>query len=291
MKIYSPTQTDAFAFCPQYREWYKQGWQPRIADKPMIARWLGVAMAVGQEHYYSERAKLSAASTYTTSAEASLASLEGLVATFRGVGGVVEESLLMGLPSAITKVFQTYPDLDPIPANWEIVAVEHAFTEYGNARADLLVRTPSGLTVVDWKWKRELYVKSGETRDQARGRTLMEYDHFWNMYHYVWALQQTATEPVALEYYIGLGELSPRKVTLQKFQVSPKEIDVWVQDAKTLWWEMGQVDNELWRVRGNVSHGNKYGKCMFYDVCVLGNKDESWLPAKFVQIARRKEST
>lgn len=285
--VYSPTQTDAFAFCPRYREFYVQGWQPRIADKAMVARWLGVAMAAGQEHYYKQRATLPTDAAYATPVDAALATLEGLIGSFKGVGGVVEESLLLGLSSAITRVFQNYPAIDPIPSNWQVIAVEQAFYEHGNARADLVVRTPQGLTVVDWKWKKELYVKQYETKDQARGRVLMEYDHSWSMYHYMWALQQTSTPPVAAEYYIGLGELTPKpRITLQGFPVTSNSLQNWAQNAKLLWDEMAQVDQGTRPVRGNVTHETKYGKCAFYDLCVLGDGDHTQLPVKFIQIAR-----
>lgn len=281
MKIYSPTQTDVFSFCPQARQFYKEGWAPRIADKPMIASWMGVAMGAGLEGYYTDKA-----SPYV---EKGLKAWEGSVETFRKAGGTIEESDLLGIPELLTRALTKYPKMDPIPPTWTVLGVEQAFPEYGNARMDLTVRLESGkISAVDFKWKKALYVKSGEGIAQARGRTLMEYENYWNMLHYVWTLKKVYGVGAANEYYIILGELSPgAHVTMQKFMVDPRVLATWEYDAHALWSEMQAADHVgTLEPRGNTTHRNQYGLCKYYDACFTHFLDRESMRLKYVQIER-----
>src|SRR4029077_15255737 len=142
--IYSPTQTNEFAFCPQARQFYVEGWAPRIADKPMIASWMGVAMGAGLEAYYKK--------AIVSPELAGATSWAQQVATFREAGGVVEDSDGQAVPGLLAKALAKYPKIDPIPPDWEVLATEYTLEHAGKARIDLLVETSAGVAVVDFKW-------------------------------------------------------------------------------------------------------------------------------------------
>jgi len=285
--IYSPSQTNEFAFCPQARQFYVEGWQNRIAGKPEIAAWMGVAMGAGLEAYYQGRTK---ALWVLASAElVGATSWAQQVATFREAGGVVEDSDIASVPGLLAKALAKYPKIDPIPPDWEVLATEYTLEHAGKARIDLLVETSAGVAVVDFKWKKDLYVKAGETKDQARGRTLLEYENYWNMLHYMWGLRADSTwSRVKLDpaYYIILGELSPPHVTMQRFEVDPRVLEQWEHTAKLLWMEMvGYEDETL--PRGNTTHRNQYGLCKFYNACFTHFLDRERMKTQYVQIERR----
>ncbi len=294
MKVYSPTQTDVFAFCPQARQFYKEGWTPRIAAKPEIAAWMGVAMGAGLEVYYKGQIN-----GETTGAEHELAgvqSWEQSVTRFREAGGVVEDSDIATIPVLLSKALVKYPKVDPIPATWKILATEYELQDGSRARLDLVVETEQGVAVVDFKWKKELYVKSGEGKDQARGRTLLEYENYWNMLHYVWGLKQSrgvtlpsvTTLPLDPAYYIILGELNPVHTQMQRFEVDPRVLGQWECTADVLWEEMQQTDDGILSVRGNTTHANKYGPCKYYDACFTHFLDREAMKTKYVQVERSK---
>ncbi len=301
MKVYSPTQTDVFAFCPQARQFYKEGWAPRIATKPEIAAWMGVAMGFGLEQYYQARLT-SPNATALSPEQAGAESWTRSVEAFREAGGVVEDSDIATIPVLLSKALVKYPKLDPIPTTWRILATEYELTDGSRARLDLVVETEHGVAVVDFKWKKELYVKSGEGKDQARGRTLLEYEHYWNMLQYVWGLQQDtqwkgqAKDPA---YYIILGELNPVHAQMQRFEVDPRVLKQFEDTAKVLWRSMEREDSEMedpfkgafnpeGHPRGNTTHSNKYGPCKYYDACFTHFLDREAMKTKYVQIERSK---
>ena len=146
MQVYSPTQTNEFAFCPQSRAFYKEGWQARIAGKATIASWMGVAMAVGLEAYYKGEKDLCV--------QMGMGTWLSQIEKHREAGGGVEDSDLVTYHNAINRALETFENIDPIPAmeGWKVRGVEHQFKEAGDARVDLLVDTPQGLTNVDYKW-------------------------------------------------------------------------------------------------------------------------------------------
>ena len=294
MKVYSPTQTDLFAFCPQARQFYKEGWQPRIADKPQIAAWMGIAMGAGLEVYYNSR--ITGAPPVISPELAGANSWGASLDVFRRAGGVVEDADIVAVPGLLAKALGKYPKVDPIPDTWRILATEYELPNSGRARLDLVVETEHGVAAVDFKWKKELWTKAGESKDQARGRTLLEYENYWNMLHYFWGLRQEygkghikdqAFDPA---YYIILGELNPVHAQMQRFEVDPRVLEQWERTAKGLWAEMDANDFEYGAEgigpRGNTTHENKYGKCKYYDACFTHFLNRETMPLKYVQIER-----
>jgi len=125
-----------------------------------------------------------------------------------------------------------YIDADPLPKSW-LVAVEPTYTEHGNAKPDLVLRSPH-LTPLDIKFKLTL--------DEDRlAQTIAEYAYSWQFMHYVWATEQHYGEPVRNSGLI-LVRARPFRIWTEFFPVDPELLAIWLTSAKSVWAVMAAVD-------------------------------------------------
>ncbi len=288
MKVYSPSSTKSYAFCPMKRHLEHKGLTSKYAAKKEVSKWMGVAMAAGLEHF--NKIRIGPDGDYLHPFEIAFQTWNDEITRFRAAGGVVtDETFESRIPPLMQRALEHYVKTSPISVMWQIHSIEHVFEHAGNARADLIVIDDEGYAPVDYKMKETLYVKPGETRDAARARTLLEYDHDWQQHHYVWAIRRFMGQPCN-HYYICLGELAPKPVfTLQRFDVSERAIQLWIDAAHGWWADMYDTDIDMINApRMSPVHDNKFGKCEFYDACVTYELDQERYKHKYITVERRR---
>jgi hypothetical protein len=274
---YRQSETETFSICPRKRQLqYREGWSLKHQTNAGHAAMRGTALAAGcAEIHKGESAEVAV--------QACLSNLQAAVRAFRGVGGVCQDFEEAPIVKALTHYhawFHTEP--------WEVVAVETPLPTWGGSRPDVVVRVGGKLVVVDNKWKWSLYTKTGESKDQARNRTLLEYEKAWQFRHYLCAVSDVYQEPCDT-YYIVLGECTPKPlVTVQAFQVEERELERWLASARYYWEDMAFLDNETLMLNhpGAAVHESKYGPCEFQWACFEAGLDRGKMEAKYVQIGR-----
>ena len=287
MNVYSPSSTKTFAECPMKRELQKQNYVLKYAGKPFVSRAMGVAMAAGLEQYNLRR--LGGHVIGKLFDNRALPIWEREIRAFRDAGGVItDETFESRVPPLMQRALKYYEENDIVPTNWTIHSVEHTFEHGGNARADLIVIDNEGYAPLDYKMKETLYVKPGETRDAARARTLLEFENDWQLKHYVWGIRRFIGQPCH-HYYIVLGELAPKPhFTLQRFDVTERSMQQWIDAAHSWWADMQDSDSDMTNLpRMSPTHETKYGKCEYYAACIDAELDETKFQHKYIKVERR----
>ena len=280
---YRQSETETFSVCPRKRQLqYLEGWTLKHQTNAGHAAMRGTALAAGCAEVHMS-AQLGHQPGVDSAVVACLSNLRAAVAAFRGAGGVCEDFEEVPLIKALT-FYYTWFHTQP----WEVLAVEQPIPTWGNSRPDLVARIGGKLVVVDNKWKWSLYIKPGETKDQARNRTLLEYEHAWQFRHYLSAVSDVYREPCDT-YCIVLGEVTPKPVvTVQPFTVSDRELDRWLYGARYYWGDMAYLDQETLMLNhpGAAIHESKYGPCEFQWACFDSNLDREKMTDMYVLIER-----
>ena len=288
MRVYSPSSTKTYAECPFKRELSRRGVQSKYAGKAAVARWIGTAVAKGFEQVNLERMGASPERVVSLAEGHAQASYQYSVSEFTNAGGVIAEGDADGVPQLIERAVRYYRDEYVYPFQHTIVAVEQPFEHGGHARPDLVIDDGS-LAPLDFKCKRSLYVKPGETRDAARARVFAEYEDDWQLLHYVWCVRRFRGVPCN-HYYIALCELTPKPhITIQRYDVTDTRMLQWADSAYGWWAAMEDTDNDMVNVPPQApTHETKYGKCEYYDYCVTYEMDETRAQHRYITVERRR---
>lgn len=285
MRVYSPSSTKTYAECPFKRELSRRGVQSKYAGKAAVARWIGTAVAAGLEVVSRER--LSGISADGMAETTARLSFIHSVQDFMDAGGVLtdEETNTVAL---IERMVSYYRHDYVFPFQHTIVAVEQPFEHGGHARPDLVIDDGS-LAPLDFKCKRSLYVKPGETRDAARARVFAEYEDDWQLLHYMWCVRWFKGVPCN-HYYIALCELTPKPhITIQRYDVTERRLHQWADSAYSWWSQMEETDADIINMPPQApTHDTKYGKCEYYDYCVTYEMDETRAQHRYITVERRK---
>ena len=271
------------------RELQKQGLRSKYAAKSQVARWMGTAMAAGLEQHNYNRVGGDLVTEHVPYWYA-MQSWNSEVEKFLAAGGVItDETYATRLLPLLERGLAHYAANDIIPAHWQIHSVERKFELGGNARPDVIVIDDEGYAPVDYKMKETLYIKPGETRDAARARTLAEFNNDWQLHHYVWCVRRFLGQPCD-HYYIVLGELSPRpRFTIQRFDVSERAYQQWVDAAHGWWSDMYATECDMINLpRMAPTHESKYGPCEFQYACLEANLDPQKYQHKYITVERSK---
>jgi hypothetical protein len=289
--VYSPSQTAVFSECQVKRE--LRHWTSKYATKGTVAKWMGTAMAAGLAVINTHRMHMDGEWEMAEAHQAAHAAFDEELLAFQNAGGVVSLDQWDRLPALIERGLTHYTMHDPIPVTWLIKGVEQSFPDHGDARPDLIVQDNDGLAPLDYKLKESIWTKQGETKEAGRSRALAEYEHSWQMLHYVWGLHHKYAERCD-HYYVCLGELSPRPhYTLQRFDVTDAVLGAWERSAEQYWWLMHAIDEdtatELFPAMA-AHHRNQYGECEYKWACFEANLDPERMSHKYVKVERRRES-
>lgn len=273
MKVYSPSQTETYLFCPMKRWLYSvEKVRPRILyardTAAIVGRGLAeVAAIVNAAKKQGER-DLSAhlqlfLAAGTTALDQDLARLdhEG----YRFWNSADRDRVRQDLQNAITLLVEYDATLPP----WEILDIELTLPDHGFARLDLGVRSPTGaLGVVDYKVKMKSDVRYRQT-------DLDRYARSWQGRHYVWSYSQYKHEPV--EWWgIVLVILSPKpEVVVQPFFVGPDAQAQWLAFARQTWADMEAEDLGHRVTRGQTKCADEFGPCEYrrWDWELFGQRD------------------
>ena len=194
--------------------------------------------------------------------------------------GEWDQAQAAAIPRRVARAITAYIAEDAaerlIPASWSLLAVEHAFPDYGYARPDLVVHDGLGPAIVDLKTRLTL-------DPRWRERELMRYRHSWQLLHYAWAWGQYAQCRVG-RYYICLVVLEPRfSVELMPYPITSEALAVWEQSAQRVWAQMAAEDQGAARPWMAAKHADEFGNCEFYDACFTHQWDEARMAVDYMR--------
>ncbi len=283
MKIYSPSQTIDYLWCPVYRHLRQEGWAKKEIGNRETAAILGSAFAAGMASYNVAYGQCSKNKLIEGALDKSAKELErrynelgkfGLLST--EVSRVeVLETLTKRLQKALTKSI----DNDPIPPQWERRHVEFEIPDSGRSTIDLGLWTGQEAVVLDYKHKARLEAK-------YVGREVAKWRRSWQLLHYSFFYGKfMGIQPT--RYIILLTILEP------SFQILPLDMTtVWLTDemlsqwhsfAQQVWADMEAEEKGERVIRGRTDCYNQYGPCEYERACWSFHYDESLMEKEYVK--------
>lgn len=293
MRIYSPSRTEDFLFCPAYYMLkHVHGWQPATYGKPEIAMALGRGVGAGLSFYYThDRLGVpvppladglqppvpdAAVRVGLAATDAALAELD---ATGRVCISYAQEDLDHVRPR-VTRAIARIIERDPIPRDWTILGTEVTLPDHGYCKIDLPVRDPKNLAVVDFKTKR--YIRADQLTKERR-----ELAHKWQQLHYAWAYGEAMGEQVT-RFWIMLVVLEPKfDVHFWPYDIHPEHLKGWIVSARQTWADMDATERGERPPVQRPNHFDKYGACEFYDACFTYHYDEGAMVQDYIQVKRK----
>lgn len=283
-RVYSPSQTKDWGFCPLYWWLRREEWSPSRVGFKEAAAIVGIGFAAGVASYNHLRIASGDRpdsdmypAVVATGQEIASYHVEALKATHTWDDKFDPTSILTDVEAAL----YYYIENDPFDPSWKLLDAELTLPDHGNARLDLGVETPDGvLAVVDYKVKMSL---------QARYYDKEVNKYMWDhqQYHYAWGYGEVKQRPVE-RYYIALLVLRPQKsLKLHPFTVDPVALQDWLHFTRNAWDTMEIQRDHPELLTRNPDHENKYGPCPMRDACLLHKLDPNLMVAKdYRQIKR-----
>lgn len=274
LRTYSPTSTDAFAFCPRYWGFYRHRLKPKYIAYPEIASIVGTATAYGLETFYKARRDAIVPDPHIILEAGRLAAnqakSDALANGLRYVAAA-NQTDWDTIEASVALCLSTHAKHDPFK-DYTVVAVEEEGED--RERPDLVVKDAAGLLVVDFKTKLKL-------RAEWVKKELMKWSRSWQLHHYAirWHSTRFAVALIAPQTRQGVYyEITP---------VNPAYAELWKRDAAQLWNEMNfSHDVSLYDLRGNTSHANEYGECVYWNEACSVGMDQAVVESNLVQIER-----
>lgn len=272
---YSPSSTLTFAQCPLKWTLGQAGWTTQTIDKKTIAAMIGSAISVGMEKFHlsqidSEGDALPADEWCPPShaAALALAEMENVMERATDAGRIVPPELeaeYAAAPGRVKTAVEYLVSKQPLSPRWETVGAEFVLEKWGNARIDLLVDSPDGLVVVDYK--SSITATAYQLAQKAEG-----YRYSNQLYHYVAALRDlghqvdfTAIAQVVIE---------PRpKLHLWHYEVDEGYLERLRKSWARLWMQMDFVKEHSLVPEMALEHKTQYGLCEFAPLCLEGAGD------------------
>jgi hypothetical protein len=262
------TSMETYRRCP--RLWH---WQSLYVPVGLPAPWpvIGSAIHAGLATFYRNALKASTDPAFVAD-DPQQAALSYLQAHFIEQSEVTveaaEKMVTKGLAAALSQPLQGWP-----------VAVEEFMDD---CTPDLVMGTPAGLVVWDFKWKKRV-------EDQWVGKELTGTRHLDQLYHNAWRVRQRSGQiPV-----VGIGKYLI--IDQPKLRVRPYEYEM--SDQRLAHWAMA---HQVWRDRAMkdhfeyLSHGTlppvnytscgDYGGCPFQRVCLDKDGDMTGMEAFFTSL-------
>ena len=267
IKSFSPTQTDAFSFCPRYWGFYRQKLKPKAIGYPEIAAITGSAVAAGLEVRYRTGFQTGAVipRALTVAAEQRLQAL----ANGQRYVSAADQDKWEAIDSNVILLLETHNKRDPFK-DYTVVEVEQTGDDHD--RPDLIVRDDMGPLVVDFKCKLTLKAE-WIPKEQAKWRRA------WQLHHYA-IRRGIARFAVCL-----IAPHTRQGCHYEIVQVDERYAKLWQQDAAQLWAEMDfAVGLPLDQLRGNTSHANEYGECAYWSEACSHGMDPVMLANNLVKV-------
>lgn len=267
IKVFSPSQTKDWGFCPYYWEFRQRGWAPKRLGRKELAGVAGTGFAAGMAAYHVGQNPQQGA--------------EGALirewTTYHSAGAIFEDAdpdiIHTKVMDALAKTIQ----YNPIPATWQVLDVELTLPDHGNARIDLGVHDGSGLAVADYKLKLSLQAKYHD-------KEVNRYINDFKMLHYAWAYGQYKHTLVE-RYHMLIVILEPVfTIKVGSFSVHPQILQAWERGARAMWDQMGwhrAGETPLWE---NPDHESKWGRCEFERACFDLRREESLFFSDYINV-------
>jgi hypothetical protein len=277
VRTFSPSQTQAFSECPRLWGFHKARLKPRVIGYAEIAAIIGTSVAAGLEVYYKARmiGQHIDSIVYTTVAQ-NVAQLEMTAALAEGARyvSIKDRDAWDNVLATVEGTLALHAKVDPFKA-YIVESVEE--TGDFHDRTDLILREQNGQRlVVDFKVKLTLKAEWIK-KEQAK------WARSWQQHHYA-ITRGTDRFAVAL-----LCPKTRQGVYYEIVQVEPGYKKLWLRDAVQIWGEMERVSNfPLEQLRGNTSHANEYGECLFWTDACSNGLDSAQMTANLVQVERVK---
>lgn len=261
MKVYSPSATTTFAQCPM--KWFlsrARGIKPRVLTKGLLAAELGTLISFGMEKYHK--------SVLFGSGNPEQEAMEHMEQVWTNnnlhTGNRVIpndlEAELEELPQRAVRAVQALIKAEPVISGAWTIDAELVLHDFGNARIDLLLGTNEGPAVVDYKSKVSV-------NPYYREITRQDYEHSWQMYHYVWSLRKMGHN--VTQFMIVLVVITPKpKVYKWPYDVNETYLQHWEHSAKHYWSQMERVDTgDIDMIPMATDHRSKFGLCEYFEHC------------------------
>ena len=273
-RIYSPTTTEDWLYCPMYRA-LRRTWAPERTDWDP-ARLLGTSLNAGlTEHWRHLRAGTFVDTTpyWDAIQETAFAALRHEWQECDLTLGGAEKLVSRGLQEALGAPL--------VASGAEVLRVDESL---GVSRPDLILRNPQGLAVWDLKTARSLDARYVQER-------LSGYDTLWQLYHGAWEAEQYYGEPV-VEVGIMQVILSPRaQCLLHPIVMDPKHLEQWAQSAEQIWKDMEseETGNRPVVQRYTSCEKRRFGRarCEFHAACHTCYLDETQMARIYDRIPPR----
>ena len=258
MRVYSPSRTKSFLECPAEWRLELRGWQPRAYGNKQLAGILGDAFHLAHAEFYRNGGHTTAPETLALdlpqiarfNVEQQLHQLEKQ----RFECDLKALDLRNALPLKAQTLVTRWLQQNPVPKEWQIVAVEHMLKDYGYCKIDLLVHPypMDRLAVLDAKVKLRLEKKEFT-------KELEKFAYSWQFMHYAWAAEQHYEEPVQ-DYFVMMVVLEPSfQIVLEPYTINPELMQLWEQCARSAWAVMAAMDGEPGDLDALVWRGDDYG--------------------------------
>lgn len=133
--------------------------------------------------------------------------------------------------------------------------------------ADLVTDNGNGLTVTDFKTKRNMDAKYADGE-------LRETDRSWQLLQYAWFIQEKFQRPVTKKRKLLVAFKPALKVWLIEYPVTQQQLSLWHTRAERVWTLMDKIEvapiDQVWQ---NGNSCERYGwdwRCEFHEVCWAG---------------------
>lgn len=284
MKAYSPSSRVDYSFCPRY--WYlRKRWQPRRVGYPEICGIGGTA--VSEAMCYWNQARMATKTVVledvvNVGLQSIVTQTSCLAQAERRVTGLKDTEVMDGLPKLVEMACKLLWESNPLRDN-RIIAAEHEFKDFGNARPDVISQNSEGETIVDdYKCKFSSFDEAWKDKEFDRhfdGEQRLAYTHMvgCTLFGIILVVLQPHSKRKPLKPFVE------RRIS----RVQPHEHKLWMNDAALDYRHMELVENctHPLQVQGKASpHANQYGDCAFKEACCEEGLDEQRMQVRYTQI-------
>ena len=276
MRIFSPSQTQAFLRCPYYWQMSRE-WMPRTFSKMDLYAIRGSAVSVGLDAFNRGQGddEIIQAITNEIKDEWEKKQMDSREwVDMRSVPLNAEDLLHHAL--LLVECYINQP-----PTAFEVIESEYQFRKHGWARADVIGRLPRGQVVpVDYK------CKDAPASQWLRQKIIGDFANAWQLLHYCWATSEEFNVE-CLDYGILLLWYSKTpKVEYVGYTVDPERLSIWLDSATRVWREMTDIRDGRKTLYEVADHDTKFGPCPFKRACLEYNRDLSYMEEHYIQIGR-----
>lgn len=282
MKLYSPSSREDFSYCPRYW-WLRKRWKPKRVSYPELCGIGGTAVSDAMAYWNQAliATRAIALDEVVAMGLQSLVTQQACLTTVdRRVSGLKDTEFVDTLPKLVTTAISTLWDTNPLKGH-TIIAAEHTFTDFGNARPDVISRGPDGeLVVDDYKCKFSVFDEAWMDR---------EFDKHFDGEQRLAYTNMAGTTLFGIILVVIQPKLKTKRpyVIRRTSRVQPHEHALWRNDSVMHYEAMEVIERRVnpMTVPGKAApHANQYGDCVFKEACIEDQLNVERMRVRYVQI-------